>query len=146
MRRWGLALMGGGLTLFLALQGLAGDLVIQVPESGPITVRVRQLWQETRPIIEKDAQAKESDAYYQARRTPLFDAWVKLQVANGMLTPPSEDVGQAIPRILETIDQVYGFPGYSEAERNKNRQNVRRSLYLMRDVDKRLSKLPINGQ
>jgi hypothetical protein len=142
MRRMQALAIGLALLFLTVSSGAAEELVVQAPESGPITARVRQLWQETRPIIEKDAQAARSDAYYQARRGPLFEAWVKLQVANSLAEQPSGDVGQVIPRILETIEQVYGFPGFSEAERIKNRQNVGRSLYLLKDVDKLISRLP----
>jgi hypothetical protein len=137
------ALAIGLMLLFLTVgSGSAEELVVQVPESGPISARVHQLWQETRPIIEQDARAGQNDAYYQARRGPLFEAWVKLQVANSLAEHPSEDVGQLIPRILETIDQVYGFPGFTEAERINHRQNVGRSIYLLKDVDKRISRIP----
>jgi hypothetical protein len=120
----------------------ASGLHIQVPESGPLTRKVKQLWQTTRPIIEADARANQSDAYYQARRTPMFTAWVRLQMDNSIATDSSEDVSRLIPRILEVIDHVYGFPGFSEAQRVAQRKNAGRTAYLIKDIDRRLSKLP----
>jgi hypothetical protein len=116
----------------------ASGLNIQVPDSGPITQRVKQFWQTTRPIIEADAQASLSEARYQARRNVLFAAWVRLQAAPNS----TDDVGRLIPRILELIDHVYGFPGYSEVKRIKKRQNVGRTNYLLKEIDRRVDKLP----
>ncbi len=115
---------------------------IQVPESGPLAQKVKQLWQTTRPIIEADAGANQSDAYYQARRAPLFTAWVRLQMDSSIATDSSEDVSRLIPRILELIDHVYGFPGFPEVQRVAQRKKAGRTAYLIKDIDRRLSKLP----
>jgi hypothetical protein len=123
-------------------QDAAADLKIQVPQSGPMSQRVKQLWQTTRPIIEADARGNLSEARYQARRTPLFSAWVRLQGDNSISSGPSEAASRVIPRILELINHVYGFPGYPEAKRVAERRNAGRTAYLIKDINRRLAKLP----
>lgn len=119
-------------------QGLSVD----VPESGSMTERVRSLWATTLPIIRNDASAGLSDADYQARRVPLFSAWVTLQARNGSAAKPSERISRLIPRILELIDHVYGFPGTPRAERIKERQNKGRTEYIIADIEKQIKALP----
>jgi len=53
-----------------------------------------------------------------------------------------EQIGRLIPRILELIDHLYGFPG-TPAERGiKERQNKGRTDYLIADIEKQIQALP----
>jgi hypothetical protein len=118
------------------------ELSIKVPESGSLAERVRALWATTSPIIQADAAAGLSDADYQARRLPLFSAWVTLQSQNASDPKTDEQIGRLIPRILELIDHVYGFPGTPADRRIKERQNAGRTNYLIADIEKQVQALP----
>jgi hypothetical protein len=118
------------------------ELSIKVPESGSLPERVRLLWATTLPIIRADASAGLSDADYQARRLPLFAAWVTLQQQNASDPKTDEQISQLIPRILELIDHVYGFPGTPADRRVKERQNKGRTDYLIADIEKQVQALP----
>ncbi|MEJ2685323.1 MAG: hypothetical protein P8Z71_13135 [Candidatus Sulfobium sp.] len=118
------------------------ELSIKVPESGSLPEQVRSLWATTLPIIRNDASAGLSDADYQARRVPLFSAWMTLQAQNGSDPKGSDRISRLIPRILELIDHVYGFPGTPPAERIKERRNKGRTEYLITDIEKQIKALP----
>jgi hypothetical protein len=117
------------------------ELSIKVPESGSLPERVRALWRTTLPIIKGDAEAGLSDADYQARRLPLFSAWVTLQQENANSSASDNRVSELIPRILELIDHVYGFPGTPADRRIKERQNRGRTDYLIDDINKQIEAL-----
>ncbi|MDA8103944.1 MAG: hypothetical protein M0Z71_01060 [Nitrospiraceae bacterium] len=118
------------------------ELSIKVPESGSLADKVRSLWATTLPIIKNDAAAGLSDADYQARRLPLFSAWVTLQSQNASDPKTDEQIGRLIPRILELIDHLYGFPGTPAERRIKERQNKGRTDYLIADIEKQIQALP----
>ncbi|MDA8432744.1 MAG: hypothetical protein M0Z60_07260 [Nitrospiraceae bacterium] len=118
------------------------ELSIKVPESGTLNDRVRALWATTLPIIKTDAAAGLSDADYQARRLPLFSAWVTLQQQNANAPANDTQLSKVIPRILELLDHVYGFPGTPAEKRIKERQNAGRTAYLIADIERQVAALP----
>jgi len=131
------SLADGGKNAVAAESGSQSSLSIEVPQSGTMPARVRKLWGITKPIIEADSKANYPDAEYQARRLPLFTAWVNLQRQDS-----TDEISRLIPRILELIDHVYGFPGTPAAKRMETRKNLKRQAYLLKDIDRRVSKLP----
>lgn len=130
------------LCLLLGGLALASDLVIQAPKQGNLLERTRALWAVTEPIIKQDAAANLGDAAYQARRPALFEAWVKLQMvqqAQSGVSPQVHDaVSSLIPRILELVDHLYGFPGESLEQRVKTRANKDRREYLIEDIGEKM--------
>jgi hypothetical protein len=92
-----------------------------VPQSGTPADRVRSLWTQSRAVILSDAQAELNDSQYLVRREPLFKAWVQLQAE--LAHPQAIAAERTTSEVLTFIDQVYGYPGYSEDERRKHRQN-----------------------
>ena len=72
----------------------------------------------------------------------MVAAWVNLQAANSLEPQPSEEVSRLIPSILELINQVYGFPGYPETKRAKERQKHGRTTKLLGQIEERITKLP----
>lgn len=145
-KRTGLCLaLLAGLGLWLALAGPAeaAGLSVSAPQEGDLLQRVHKLWAQTLPIIEADMAAGREDAWYQGRRSPLFTAWVMLQAvpeANSGVSPRARDaIGNLIPRTLELVDHVYGFPGYSQAKREEERANQGRTRYLIKDIQKKLA-------
>jgi hypothetical protein len=143
MRRIHLAFLVAGV-LFSLMAGhiFAGEFIVETPQTGNLSQRVKMLWETTRPIIEKDARANLTDEDYQARRTPLFTAWVNLQAVpdeKAAVTPETmAGISRIIPRILELIDHVYGFPGFSKEERERKRQNLGRTNYLIKDINEKM--------
>jgi hypothetical protein len=82
--------------------------------------RIRNQWAQSRETILTDAQAGLSDSRYLALREPLFKAWLQLQAE---LAHPQAIAGErTVSEVLRLIDQVYGYPGYSQAEREAERQ------------------------
>lgn len=143
MRRIHLAVLVAGVLFFLAAGHIiAGEFVVETPQTGNLSQRVKKLWETTLPIIEKDARANLTDEDYQARRTPLFAAWVNLQAVpdeNSEVSPETmAGISRIIPRILELIDHVYGFPGFTREEREKKRQNLGRTSYLIKDINEKM--------
>lgn len=102
----------------------AGGFV--VPSDGTPGERVKKLWESTAPVIRADAGAKLGDKEYQEKRTSLFSAWVMLQGKLSLAEPKDEKVQRTIPEILKLIDNVYGFPGYDPARREKDREIARK--------------------
>jgi hypothetical protein len=131
------------LGLLLCGQAWAADLVIQAPKQGNLLERTRALWAITEPIIKRDADANLGDAAYLARRPALFEAWVKLQMvqqAQSGVSPQAHDaVSSLIPRILELVDHVYGFPGDSLQQRMKTRADKDRREYLIEDIGEKMA-------
>jgi len=118
------------------------ELQIRVPEEGSITERMRSLWGMTMPVIRAEAFAGLSDDEYQARRIPLYSAWVTLQQANANAQLPDKEVEQLISEVLGLIDHVYGFPGTPAAEREARRQDKARTQSLLDDIGKRIQTQP----
>lgn len=116
--------------------------ILEAPKDGKIVERVRKLWEKTRPMVEADEKAKLSDEEYLKKRNDIFGAWVDLQVDNSISDEKSEDVSKLIPRILELIDHVYGFPGSTKEDRMEERKNTGRTAYLIKELDKKVSDLP----
>jgi hypothetical protein len=104
--------------------------------------RIRKLWAESKLVIKADAEAKLSEAEYQARREPLFRTWLDLQSQLSMLGRPDGIMGErAVSEILALINRVYGYPGYSETERQQRRRNTDVMTELLR-LDRRVKTLP----
>jgi hypothetical protein len=93
-----------------------------VPRSATPGDRLRKLWAESRPFIQNDAQANLSGSQYLLRREPLFKAWIELQ--SDLAKPESIAAERATSEVILLIDEVYGYPGYSEAVRKTHRQNI----------------------
>lgn len=111
----------------------AGGFV--VPSDGTPAERVKKLWEGTSPVIRADARAALGDKEYQEKRTALFSAWVMLQGKLSLAEPKDEKAQGTIPEILKLIDNVYGFPGYDPARREKDRETARKFF------DRRFQKL-----
>jgi hypothetical protein len=108
-----------------------------VPSEGSATERVKKLWRETRPLIAADAMASLSEAEYQARRHEIFSAWGNLQAQLSLIpdSPALDRSKKFIPKVLKLVEDLYGFPGNTEAERQKRREPVKTH------IEKRLSDL-----
>lgn len=98
----------------------AGGFV--VPADGTPGERVKKLWESTSPVIRADARATLGDKEYQDKRTSLFSAWVMLQGKLSLAEPKDEKAQRIIPEILKMIDNLYGFPGFDQARREKDRE------------------------
>jgi hypothetical protein len=102
----------------------AGGFV--VPSDGTPGERVKKLWESTAPVIRADARAKLGDKEYQEKRTSLFSAWVMLQGKLSLAEPKDENAQRTIPEILKLIDNLYGFPGFDPARRERDREIAKR--------------------
>jgi hypothetical protein len=131
------------LGLAIAEAALAAGPAIAAPKEGDLLTRVRALWAQTLPLVEADAASGQDDAWFQARRTPIFGAWVGLQrvqdAESGVPPATREAIARLIPRILELVDQVYGFPGYSREKREKARASQGRTRHLIKDIQAKLA-------
>jgi hypothetical protein len=137
-----LALAAGLVPVWSGAAAAAGP-EIAVPRQGDLLARVRGLWAQTRPLVEADAASGQDDAWFQARRTPIFGAWVELQRVRdeeaGVPPASREAIARLIPRILELVDQVYGFPGYTREKREQARANQGRTRHLIKDIEGKLA-------
>jgi hypothetical protein len=106
-----------------------------VPEEGTPAERVRKLWESTSPIMKADARANLVDREYQAKRTPIFSVWVTLQGKLSLAAEKDEKAQQIIPEVLKFIDNLYGFPGFTQERREKDRETAKKFF------DKRYDKL-----
>ncbi|HOD76589.1 MAG TPA: hypothetical protein PKJ17_11200, partial [Syntrophorhabdaceae bacterium] len=97
-----------------------------VPEEGTPAERVRKLWESTGPIMKVDAQANLIDREYQNKRTPLFSVWVTLQGKLSLAPQKDERAQRVIPEVLKLIDDLYGFPGFTEERREKDRETAKK--------------------
>jgi len=97
-----------------------------VPEEGTPGERVRKLWGSTGPVMKVDAQANLSDKEYQEKRTPLFSVWVTLQGKLSLAAQKDEKTERVIPEVLKFIDNLYGFPGFTEDRRGKDRATAKK--------------------
>jgi hypothetical protein len=116
-----------------ARQAKAGGFT--VPEEGTPGQRVRMRWEETGPVIKGDARANLGDREYQSKRTPLFSVWVTLQGKLSLAPEKDEKAQRVIPEVLKFIDNLYGFPGFAEERREKDRETAKKFF------DKRYGKL-----
>jgi hypothetical protein len=115
---------------------------LTVPQSGTPGERVRKLWAESKLVIKADAEAKLSDAEYQARREPLFRAWLDLQSQLSLLGRADGIMGErSTSDVLALINRVYGYPGYTETERQQRRRNTNVTKELL-ELDRRIKTLP----
>jgi len=97
-----------------------------VSEEGTPGQRVRKLWESTGPVMKADAKANLTDREYQNKRTPLFSVWVTLQ-GKLSLAPEKDDRAQRIiPEVLKFIDNLYGFPGFTQERREKDRETAKK--------------------
>jgi hypothetical protein len=113
-----------------------------IPQSGTPGERVRKLWAESKLVIKADAEANLSEAEYQARRAPLFRAWLDLQSVLSQLGRPDGIMGErAASEVLVLISRVYGYPGYTETERQQRRRNTNVTKELL-ELDQRIKTLP----
>jgi len=106
-----------------------------VPAEGTPGERVKKLWEATGPVIKADAQANLGDKEYQDKRTPLFSVWVMLQGKLSLAEQKDEEAQRAIPEILKFIDNLYGFPGFKQERREKDRETAKKFF------DKRFTRL-----
>jgi len=116
-----------------ARQAKAGSFT--VPEEGTPGQRVRKLWESTGPVMKADAQANLADREYQDKRTPLFSVWVTLQGKLSLAVEKDEKAQRIIPEVLKFIDNLYGFPGFTQERREKDRETAKKFF------DKRYGKL-----
>jgi hypothetical protein len=113
-----------------------------IPKSGTPGERLRKLWAESKLVIKADAEAKLSEAELQARRKPLFRAWLDLQSELSLLGRPDGIMGErAASEVLVLISRVYGYPGYTESERRQRRRNTNVTKELL-ELDQRIKTLP----
>ncbi|NTU75853.1 MAG: hypothetical protein HGA86_07005 [Anaerolineaceae bacterium] len=120
----------------------SSGFTLEAPKTGSTNERLRELWKLTRPIVEADSTAGYSEDEYQARRTEIWAAYTDIQIADTMAATQSEPVGQIIPRILELVDHVYGWPGDSIEDRVKGRQDTDRTEYLIEDIESQIQAMP----
>jgi len=106
-----------------------------VPEEGTPGQRVKELWESTGPVMKMDARANLDDKEYQDRRTSLFSVWVTLQGKLFLAADKDERAQRTIPEVLKFIDNLYGFPGFKEERRVKDRETAKSNF------DERYSKL-----
>ncbi len=106
-----------------------------VPEEGTPAERVTKLWESTGPVMKADSQANLDDREYQEKRTPLFSVWVTLQGKLSLAARKDEKAQRVIPEVLKFIDNLYGFPGFTQERREKDRETAKKFF------DKRYSKL-----
>jgi hypothetical protein len=100
--------------------------------------RIRKQWAQSRESILTDGQAGLSDSRYLALREPLFKAWLQLQAE---LAHPGAIAGErTVSEVLRLIDQVYGYPGYSQAEREAERQTGQ-VWKVIGELDKKINAL-----
>jgi hypothetical protein len=93
-------------------------------------------------VIKADAEAKLSEAEYQARRAPLFRAWLDLQSQLSLLGRADGIMGErSTSDVLALINRVYGYPGYTETERQQRRRNTNVTKELL-ELDRRIKTLP----
>ena len=111
---------------------------LEIPEEGTPGERLEALWSQTRPLVERDAGAGYDDAEYQARRQPIWRAWTSLQMS---VAGEDDRVSEIIPRVLELINQVYGWTAFSPEERAKKRSNKARTAGLIEEIDQEIGKL-----
>ena len=121
---------------------------LTIMTTGSPKERIKDLWQQSGPIIEKDAKAILSDAEYLNRRGPLFDVWVNLQFklaweARKASSPSFDKAQRVIPEILGLIDKLYGFPGYSKVMREKKRESAKKGIAAsLGRIDRMINALP----
>ena len=124
------------------------DAKLIILSAGSPKERVKDLWRQSRPLIEKDAKATLSDSEYLTRRGPLFETWVNLQFklaweGRKVTSPASEKAQRVIPEILGLIDKLYGFPGYSKVMREKKRQQAKKTIEAaLSRLDRIINALP----
>ena len=106
-----------------------------VPAEGTPGERVKKLWEVTGPVMKADAQANLGDREYQDKRTSLFSVWVTLQGKLSLAEPKDEKAQRTIPEVLKFIDNLYGFPGFKQERREKDRATAKKYF------DKRYNKL-----
>jgi hypothetical protein len=115
---------------------------LTVPQSGTPGERIRKLWAESKLVIKADAEAKLSEAEYQARRGPLFRAWLDLQSQLSLLGRADGIMGErTASEVLALINRVYGYPGYTETDRQQRRRNTNVMKELL-ELDRRIKTLP----
>jgi hypothetical protein len=112
------------------------------PKLGTPGQRIRTLWAESKLVIKADAEAKLSEAEYQARRGPLFRTWLDLQSQLSLLGRPDGITGErTVSEVLALINRVYGYPGYTETDRQQRRRNTNVMKELL-ELDRRIKTLP----
>ena len=111
---------------------------LTVPEEGTPAERLKALWSRTKPIVERDAKGGYDDEEYMRRRRPLWSAWTSLQMS---LAGEDDRVSRIIPRVLELLNQAYGWTAYSPEERAKRRANEGRTAKLIEEIDEEIGKL-----
>jgi hypothetical protein len=129
---------GNGRSADVASPGETGEAQqLEVPEEGPYNQRVKTLWELTRPIVQADAQAGHSDAEYLARRQPIWNAWIGLQMSAAGEGSEAEQQprSEAIIKVLDLLNQVYGWPAFSVAEREEERRKTGRIQNLVEEID-----------
>jgi hypothetical protein len=121
-------------------QAKAGSFT--VPEEGTPGQRVKTLWESTGPVMKADARAKLGDKEYQGKRTSLFSVWVTLQGKLSLATEKDEKAQQVIPEVLKFIDNLYGFPGFTEERRENDRETAKKFFdERYRKLDEEIKKL-----
>lgn len=111
---------------------------LSLPQSRTAAERVQELWARSRPVILADADARLSDSQYLRLREPLFHVWVQLQ--SELAHPKAIEAERTTSQVIMLIDQVYGYPGYPELQRNSLRQaaQLRRAVV---EIDQRIKTL-----
>jgi len=155
MRKW-TALLGLFILIFLILAACGsereerdtggimqdeGKSTLVIPEGKDNVEKLKKLWDITKPIIQADEKAKLTDDQYLEKRNDVFGVWVDLQIENST-NDTNSGVSQLLPRILELVDHVYGFPGFTQEEREEERENTGRTEYLIEDIEEKIAALP----
>ena len=109
---------------------------LEAPEEGPAAQRAKALWGQTRPLVERDAKAGYSDSEYLSRRQPIWSAWTSLQMS---VAGEDERVSRVIPKVLELINQVYGWPAFPAERRAEERRKAGRIERQIGELDRSIA-------
>lgn len=94
--------------------------VLPVPPEGTPGDKIRSLWARSLPSIQSDAAAGLTDNQYLYFRDSLLKPWLVLQseFAHPLAIAPERITSE----VITLIDTVYGYPGYPQETRERNRR------------------------
>ncbi|EFL52701.1 hypothetical protein DesfrDRAFT_0331 [Solidesulfovibrio fructosivorans JJ]] len=136
-----LAILLAAILLSLGLRPVcaAERPAFSVDEPGDATYKqhIVALWEKTKPVLREDLAANLSDAEYLRLGKPMRAAWVNLQVHASLRHAGKRDSGvedtkdhtfaDLVGKIIELVDDVYGWPPDTPREREDKRQAMRKS-------------------
>jgi len=95
------------------------------------------LWEKTKPALREDLAANLPDAEYLRLGKTMRAAWVNLQVhgslhhadkrGSGVADTRDDTLADLVGKIIELVDDVYGWPPDTPREREDKRQAMRKS-------------------